>query len=194
MTHRITRVSGADPQLPVTLEQVKAHLRITQDAEDELLNLYLIAAVDWCEEVTHRAINQRSYLVVDDDFPSGDWRLPLGYIDSITSVQYIDSAGATQTWTASPEEWQLDNASDSAARLSPKPNFSWPDVGEYPSAARVTLVAGWSVDNVPTSIAMAVLKRIGQLYESRAPGDPEADIEEAATRSILAPWVLPIWA
>ena len=192
MTHRITKVSEAAPQLPVTLAEVKAHLHITIDTEDSLLNMYLNGAIEWCEEVTHRAITQRSYLIVRNKFPVLKWRLPLGYISSITSVTYLDTNGAEQTFAAS--NYTLDNASDSAAVLQPVPGSSWPNIGEYPSSARVTVVAGWSTDNVPWAMRLAILQRVGQLMESRAPGDPELDVMERATRLQLAPWVLPIWA
>lgn len=192
MTHRITRADSTVPEMPVTLEQVKQHLKIEHDDEDALFRMYLVGAVEWCEEITHRAIAQRNYLVVRDTFPSTFWRLPLGYVDSITNVQYIDTDGATQTWDAS--NYSLDNDSDSAARLRPVPTTSWPDVGEYDSAARVTCVAGWTVPNCPYAIRTAILQRVGQLSESRAPGDPDADAMERATRMMLAPWVLPIWS
>lgn len=193
MTHRITRVAGSSaPQLPITLETAKLHAHITVDAEDEVLRQYLSGAVEWCEEVTHRAITQRSYLIVRDKFPRKFWRLPLGYIDSITSIVYLDTNGAQQTWSTS--SYTLDNASDSAATVRPVPSQSWPSIGEYPSSARMTVVAGWSTDNVPWSLRNAILQRFGQLVESRAPGDPEEQAMEQATRILLAPWILPIWA
>lgn len=193
MTHRITKVDEASPRLPVTLEEVKAHLRVTIDAEDALLRMYLTGAAEWVEEVTHRAVTQRSYLVVRDTFPTArPWKLPLGYVASITSVKYLDTDGAEQTWSSSL--YTLDNASDQAARLLPIPGQAWPSVGDYPSSARVTMVAGWSTANVPFTIRLAILQRVAQLAESRAPGDPESEEMERATRTALAPYVLPIWA
>lgn len=192
MTHRITKVDSGAGALPVTLDEAKAHLRVTEDDEDALISIYLRGAVEWAEEVTHRAISQQSYLVVEDDFPRTRWKLPLGYVASITSIKYLDDDGAEQTWSSSL--YHLDNSSDSAATVRPIPTESWPDVGDYPSSARVTMVAGFSTTNCPYSLRMAILQRIGQLSESRAPGDPEADEMERATRDLLAPYVLPIWA
>lgn len=193
MKQRVTKVAGqASPQRPVTLEEVKAHLRVTVDSEDGLIMSYIDAALAWCEEESRRAITQRSYLVVADDFPVGGWHLPKGYVSSITSVQYIDSDGATQLWAST--NYILDNASDYQARLRPVPGTAWPDVGDYDSAARVTMVAGWATANVPYSVKQALLLKIAHLYEHRAPGDAEGDSVEKAARDLLAAWILPIFS
>lgn len=194
MTHRITRSDAVAPQLPVTLDELKSHLKIETDAEDDLLAAYLETGVEWAEEFTHRAISKRNYLVVDDRFPlSGNaWKLPLGKVQSIASVQYIDSAGATQTWTAS--NYTLDNDSDSCARLRPVPTQDWPDIGEYDGAARVTMQAGWNAADVPYTVRQAILLYCGMIAEHRAPGDPEAEPTERAAERLLQRWELPIWA
>jgi uncharacterized phiE125 gp8 family phage protein len=180
--------------MPVTLEDVKAHLRVTVDAEDSLLATYLAGALAWAEERTRRAIVQRAYLIVQDAFPYGDWQLPLGHIASITNIQYIDTDGATQTWGGSPLPYSLDNASNHMARLRPTPSESWPTTGDYLSAARVTVTAGWSTDDIPYTVKEAILLKVGALNETRVPGDPEMqDIEDAAL-ALLSGWMLPVFA
>lgn len=192
MAQRITRVAGDPPQLPITIEQAKAHIRSTSDTEDEILETYINAALEWAEERTNRAIAQRSYLVVNDKFPlTGWWALPLGYVDSITSVQYIDTNGATQTWSSA--NYELDNASDYQARLRPVPAQSWPSIGEYLSAARVTMVAGWAVDDVPYTVRQAVLMMVANFDEGRAPGDPDGMHIERAAEALLSAWRLPFF-
>lgn len=192
MTHRITKVAGDEPQLAVTLEQAKQHLSITTDALDELIMLNLQIAHDWAEDFTHRAIAQRSYLIVADVFPVAAWRLPLGYISSITQIQYLDTDGNLQVWDSA--NYSLDNLSNSAARLRPIPTQTWPDVGEYDSAARLTVVAGWTAVDVPYPIRAGILQKLAVLFEARAPGDPEADAIERAARNLLRPYELPVWA
>jgi uncharacterized phiE125 gp8 family phage protein len=189
---RITKIaSAAAPQYPVTLEEIKAHLKIETDLEDALITSYLIAAVDWASEALNRAVAQESYLVVRDTFPVSAWRLPLGKVVSITSIEYVDSNGVTQNWNPSPIEYQLDNDSDYQARLRPKSGFTWPDTGEYLSAARVTLVAGWTPTQLPFTVKQAVLLKIASMFETRGPGDEDSEPIDNAAQMLLSGWKLP---
>jgi len=192
---RIIRTGSAEPALAITLEQAKSHLRVTEDYEDSLIVTDINGAIEWAEERTRRAITQRSFLVVADAFPVSMWALPLGKIQSITSIEYKDADGITQAWNASPAEYELDNDSDFQARLRPRTGFSWPTTGTYLSAARLTVVAGWPSDDVPYTVRQGILLKIGDLFERRAPGDWETpdnreSIEEAA-EALLSGWTLP---
>ncbi len=122
MTRERVTTTGEIGQLPVTLEEAKAHLKITGDEEDELLRNYLTGAFEWATESARRAIVKREYLVQRDDFPIGTWDLPLGRVISITSVKYIDADGVLQTWTSSPLPYEVDLDTDFAPRLRPKRN------------------------------------------------------------------------
>lgn len=188
---RITRVSTESPQLPITLEEVKTHLKVEDDAEDGLVYSYMLAAVKWAEERTRRAIALNDYLIVRDHFPIGAWQLPLGKVQSITNVQYIDVDGNTQTWPTS--EYEIDLATDFQARLQPKSTKSWPSTGTYLSAARVTMRAGWNPENVPYTLKQALLMKVADFYEVRAPGDPLATSLDTAADILLTGWSLPYY-
>lgn len=191
-TERITTTNDR-AQLPVTLEEAKAHLCVTEDFQDELLRSYLEAAVDWARETTRRAIAKRDYLITRDRFPFQVWELPLGKIQSITSVKYIDLNGALLTWTGSPLPYEIDLATEHNPRLRPKENDSWPSTGNFLSAAQVRVTAGWDQDDIPFTVRSAILLKLAELNEARAPGDPEGEAQAAAAASLLSNWTLPIW-
>ena len=191
MRTRITKVAGAALAYPIDLEQVKSHLSITHDAQDRMLAADIMIAHDWAEEYTRRAIATRDYLITRDRFPSGAWELPLGRVTAIGSVQYIDTDGATQTWSSSEYETDLD--SDHASRLRPGPSYSWPSTGDYLAAARVTVTAGWDADDVPYTVRQALLFKIGALYGTRVPGDEDPAVIEALATMMLSGWTLPAW-
>ncbi len=191
-TERIT-TTNERAQLPVTLEEVKAHLCITEDFQDELTRSYLEAAVDWAREATRRAIAKRDYLITMDRFPPRLWELPLGHIQAVTSVKYIDLNGVLQTWGGSPLPYEVDLATDFNPRLRPKENDSWPSTGNFLSAAQVSVTAGWDQSDIPFTVRSAILLKVAELNEARAPGDPEGDATAAAAMSLLANWTLPIW-
>ncbi len=180
-------------QLPVTLEEAKAHVKIIEDHEDELLRNYLQGAFEWATESSRRAIVQREYLVTRDDFPFGVWDLPLGRVASITSVKYIDANGVLVTWGGSPLPFEVDLDTDFAPRLRPKTNQSWPVTGDFMSAAQVTLKAGWTQGNIPFTARSAILLKFAELEQARAPGDPDSASIASAADMMLANWTLPIW-
>ncbi len=190
------RVTTTDEigQLPVTLEEAKAHLKITVDEEDELLRSYLQGAFEWATESTRRAIIQRDYLITRDRFPVGVWGLPLGRVASITAVKYIDADGILQTWTGSPLPYEVDLDTDFAPRLQPKTNESWPSTGDFMSAAQITLKAGWTQADIPFTARSAILLKFAELEQTRAPGDPDAASIMSAAALMLANWTLPIWS
>lgn len=189
MIDRITKLDSPNAQPPITINTFKQHSRYELDLEDALIQLYMGAATEWAEEQTRRAIMQRNYLVVRDRFPTTIWSLPLGYVNSITAVKYLDSDGAEQTWDSA--NYVLDNASNHEARLYPKPGYSFPTIGDYLSSARVTMVAGWTAANVPYTIREALLLKTASFFDVRAPGDPNPMVLEAAALKLLQGWSLP---
>lgn len=188
---RVTKSQTDDIQLPVTLEQVKAHLRITTDSEDETLRHYLQAAFDWAEQRTQRAIVSRNYLIVRDTFPGRCWALPLGRISAVVSVKYIDSDGDLQSWDAS--NYETDVSTDYNPRVRPSPANAWPSTGEYFNAAQCTVTAGWSQEDIPYTLRQAILLKCGELDEGRAPGDAEPDASVESAERMIASWTLPPW-
>lgn len=190
-TQRVTELAGTTPQPPVTLSQVKQHLRVDIDDDDDLLQTYLFGAVDWAETTMNRAVSLRQFLVTRDRFPVGLWRLPMGKVASIESVEYIDDDGVTQTWDGSPLPYELDNASNYAARLRPARNQAWPTTGDYLAAARVTINAGWTTTTIPYEVRQSILLKVGSFYESRVPGDADPNIIDKAATDLLLAYRLP---
>jgi uncharacterized phiE125 gp8 family phage protein len=190
---RVTTTTEPD-QLPITLEEVKTHLKETEDHQDELLRNYLESALDWAREHTRRAIVRRDYLITRDAFPTREWELPLGHVASIVSVKYIDNNGILQTWNSSPLPYTADLDTDFSPRLRPALNQSWPTTGDFMSAAQVTVSAGWTQADIPFTVRAAILLKVAELEQARAPGDPEGDAIASAATSMLTNWTLPIWA
>src|SRR5690606_10645323 len=114
---------------PVSLEQVKAHLRVDLDEEDDLLvSAYIPAARQACEAYLSRALLTQTWR---QTFSCWGRYLELEYPphQSITSIQYVDGAGATQTLAGS--EYQSDLSSDDRpARIMPAYGKVWPSIRE----------------------------------------------------------------
>ena len=146
---------------PVTLAEAKKHLRITHTDEDEHIHGLIMAARQYAEEYTHRVLMPQTWDWTMDKLPAA-FDVPLPPLRSITSVKYIDTAGAEQTLASSV--YAVDTASI-RGRIVLAYGQVWPSTREQVGGVTVRIVAGYTI--VPQPIKMAMLMLIGHLYENR---------------------------
>lgn len=150
---------------PVTLAECKTWLRVDIADDDALLSALVTAARDAHELYCNRAYITQTWQLTLDYFPPTIqlWRCP---VLAITSVQYVDSAGATQTLAGS--KYQLDNASE-PARLVPAYNEVWPTTRDIPNAVTITFTAGYGATaaDVPEIYKIAIKREVADQYENR---------------------------
>ena len=147
---------------PVTLDELKAHLRVTSNMEDADLDIKRKAAIDYVERITGVAMAQSTWEAYFDDFPG---LLPKGYVSSITSVKYTDSGGTQYTVTSS--WYELDNVAR-PCRINLAYGQAWP-TGPFKvtNPIVVRFVAGWASGSVPDALKSAVLLVASDLYANR---------------------------
>lgn len=157
-------ITPATQQIPAA--DLRAHCRIdpadvdTDAAVDALLVGYLAAAVGYAEHYTQRSIGEQTLELALDSFPAGAIELPRGPVGSITSVKYIDAAGAEQT--ASASLYALDDYGlVDWVRLTA--NASWPSTQAVANAVKVRYIAG----TLPEAVKSALLLTVAHLYENR---------------------------
>lgn len=150
---------------PITLDEAKAQLRFTSNAEDTLISALIGAARDLCESETGRALMPQTW----ESTRCGFWNemhLNRAPVVSITSIKYIDVNGDEQTLTDT--EYVLDNASDSFARVVLAPNKSWPAVYFGINTIRIRYVAGYAnADAVPQALKQWMLLQISHWFRNR---------------------------
>jgi uncharacterized phiE125 gp8 family phage protein len=162
---------------PVSLAEAKAHCRATSTDEDGLIAGYILAARQHIETVCNRAlITQTLDLFIDRDWPyffDFEWRcnrrlieLPRAPAQSVTSISYVDSAGASQTLATN--QYAVD-VSTPIGRIEPSYDVVWPTVRNQAKAITVRFVAGYgsSPGSIPEPIRQAMLLLIGHWYEQR---------------------------
>ena len=162
------RVTVAPSVEPVTLAEAKLHLRVDGTDEDSLITALIVAARQAAEHETGRSLVTQTLRLTLDAFPAdGGIELLRGPVQSITQVQYIDAAGATQTFTSSL--YVLDNASEYAAHyLRLAFNAVWPATRDQANAVWVDYAAGYgNAAAVPQAIKQWVLLAIGDMYANR---------------------------
>jgi uncharacterized phiE125 gp8 family phage protein len=152
---------------PISLAEAKAHLRVEVANDDELIDS-LIAAV-------RQGVEERGYVLITqtwdlhlDRFP-GVIRIPRAPVQSIDSVSYVDTDGATQPLALSLYTADL---TATPARIVPAYGESWPATRPVPKAVTVRFVAGYgngaTPDLVPERVLQAMKVDLAGLYYNRS--------------------------
>lgn len=153
-------------QCPVTLAEVKEHLRIDGTDDDSTLNVYLMAACEYIETATRQQFVSRTYVLTLDSFPAERFiKLPKPPLIEVASIEYTDGAGSEQTLDAA--RYTVDTTTR-PGRLVLRPGQSWPSTDGSAANVRVTFTAGYGTENdVPELLKQAIKFMAGHYYENR---------------------------
>ena len=163
---------------PISLEEAKAHLRVTDDSEDALIELYVRAAREWVENYTGHTLLARTFTQRFNAW--GDY-LTL-YHHPVTTVPTIEYDSADDDQAA---------FTDYAFSLGQRPMRIYP-TSSFPSLRSngyitVTYTAGYAEGTVPDALIQAVLLTIGHWHTTRASVSEDAMQEvPLAVRSLCA--------
>lgn len=152
---------------PVSLDDLKNHLRVEIADEDTDLSIKLAAAREWCEGYARRSFVTKTYDLYLDAWPdSGEIELPRAPLNSVTSIQYTDEDGNTAAW---PSSNYLVSASSLPGKIVFKRNVSTPNVTlQEIDGIVVRFVAGYgNPDDVPDVFKLAIMMLVADWYENR---------------------------
>lgn len=152
---------------PVSLSEVKLHLRVEHNEEDTLIASLIKTAREVAEtSFTWRALAIQTFEYTLDRFPSDrSVYLPRPPLKTVESISYKDRTG-TET-VLNTDCYIVDTAAE-PGRVVLVPEASWPDVELYPtSAVRIRFTAGYDATDIPESIKQGMLLMIGHWYENR---------------------------
>lgn len=159
-------VVSSDPATdPVTVAEAKSHMRVDTSDDDTLIEGLVTGATLYAQMYTGRAFVTQTLELRVDEFPATEIRLPKSPTQSVTSIQYVDTDGATQTWTSS--EYVVD-VNSKPARVRPGVDEDWPNARTQMDAVTVTYVAGYgAASDVPEGIKLAIKHLVAHWYENR---------------------------
>lgn len=168
--------------LPITVEEAKLHLRVAHNDDDIFIYSLISAATDYAQEVTKRQIITATYDLKLDGFPAGSeycmdpegWGyigteivVPKPPLASVTSITYVDTAGATQT--CGTGIYTVDT-SEEPGRIRLAYNQTWPSTREQRGCVTVRYVCGYGgPGSVPDALKAAIKLYVSHLYEYREP-------------------------
>jgi uncharacterized phiE125 gp8 family phage protein len=155
---------------PVTLSEVKAHLRIDGTSEDDLLTGLVRAARQDVERSTGLALIDQSWRLVLDRWPaSGTVPLRIHPVREVLSVTLYGSEGEASL--LAPESYQVDTLSR-PARVHAE---TAPPALRAMNGVEIDFSAGFgeSGTDVPDLLRRAILLLVAHWYEFRAGFGPD---------------------
>ncbi len=153
---------------PVTTAEMKLHSRIDTDADDAKIAMFITAAREYVESITGRQLINATYTMKLNMFPIGEFmELPKAPLGSVTSVQYLDTANTTQTFSSS--NYTIDNSIDSYGRIIVDRDVGWPSTYDTLNAVTVVYVAGYGATSasVPERYKQLIMLIAADWYENR---------------------------
>ena len=155
---------------PVTLAELKTHLRLDSGStEDSLLTAIIQAARERVEDITRRALLTQTWELYLDNFPSVNYiELPFGNLQSVNSFKYTDSDSVEHTLIENTD-YLVELNGEGIGRVVLVYNGSWPTATLNTSNPIVIeFDCGWeAAADVPSKIKSAIMLFCGDLYENR---------------------------
>jgi len=164
----INRLLTPPAQLPVTLEEVKEHLRIDDTDHDSLITTFINAAVADVENMTGRALITQTWDLLFDSW--GEIKLsvlPFGNLQSITSIKYYGEDDTEQL--VSTDNYIVANVGTDFGRIwfDDDSDFDYPVLGQATKII-VTGVFGYGDTDadIPAIIKTSIKLIVSDLFDS----------------------------
>lgn len=180
------------PEVIVTWEEAKMHLRLDSDDEKTLVEALALAVSQWLDGPNGwlaRSVGEQTLEGRFNCFSERQIAIPFGPVVSVETIKYLDADGEEQT---------LDEAAYtllSNGTVSLNSNSSWPAVYSDPEAVRVRYVAGYApggteeapISTVPAAIKVAALLVIAFLFRDRE-ASPSDALSSGSVYALLSPY------
>jgi len=172
----LTAVTGTGPGCvvkpiiePLSLAEIKSHLRVDDTSDDEMLSTIIQVAREQVEDITRRALLTSTWDFVLQEWPIENYiKLPYGNLQSVTSVKWKDTDGVETTLVAGTD-YLVETNGENIGRVVLPYGESWPSDTLYPSnPITIRFVCGWTAASlIPAKIKAACKLIAGDIYQNR---------------------------
>jgi uncharacterized phiE125 gp8 family phage protein len=177
---------------PISLEEVKQHLRIAGSDEDIILLSMIKQAREFCEDFQNKKYITQTLELVIDSFPRYNYISfrNCSPVQCVESIKYYDTNG--QEFIFDNNNYIVDTDSF-VNRIVLGYCKLWPIVQLQPiNAVRIRFTAGFGdgVESVPETVKWAMILHMRLLYDDYRP-DERTKIEEARNSLLTMNRVIP---
>jgi uncharacterized phiE125 gp8 family phage protein len=180
--------TSAPSVLPVSLSEVKSHLRLSSSdtTHDTNLTLLIEAAVERLEQDLDRQVITASFRITRFNWGSdtAEVKLHKKAVSSVTSVEYVDVDG--NDVTLATDKYILDKGRCS---IFPAAGTTWPEVyADDPSGVAIDFCAGYGSEAscVPSLFKTAIMLGVGKWFFDPAQEGSALHSQEVAYERIVA--------
>jgi hypothetical protein len=179
---------------PLTLAELKLHLRVDDDTENTLIASLQTAARTYVEARTNHILCTRAFYLEASAFPTqgGPIVFPIGPVTAVSALQYVDSATNTAITMSSSGYRLQSNLLPSRLRLA-LGTSEWPDAAVIDDAVRVTATVGYANQAaVPEQAKHAIRLLAGHWFENRegvVNGTISSDVKIAVEALLRSLWL-----
>ena len=155
--------------------------------EDNLLNMLITSAREYCENYTRRAFATQTLEGYLDCFPSDVIEIPNPPLQSVTSIKYTDS-DSTETTLTEDTDYIVDTDSNIGRIVLPY-GESYPSFTPYTvNPIKIRYITGYYASNlIPKALKQAMLLLIGHWYLNREAVAPNMTTEiKFAVQALLS--------
>jgi len=150
--------------LPVSINDLKHHLRVDISADDDYIETLIRAANAYIEEYTGFTFVETTY---KEGFKAyAELKLAKAPVIEVDKVEYLDGANEWQEETLS--KFDLDNPQDRQAVLTMKPDNAWGPINVRSNLHPVRVTYKVGTETIPPLYQHAVKLCVGTWYEVRA--------------------------
>ncbi len=148
---------------PVSVAEAKRNSDVDDSYRDADFSRWITEARKQVEHDARISLVNQTRIRTMDRFPAERFIEVRKPLVSVSSVQYIDTSGDTQTLASSKYEEDTSRAAIWLAYSE-----SWPGVRDIQNAVTVTYVSGYgaAADNVPEAARQAILLLVKHKYEN----------------------------
>lgn len=178
-------VTEAPGRLPVSLEEMRLHLRLDHDADDALITNLIDTATALCESVTGLALIHRRYTLSLDTWPTRDRQ---GWWDGVRegthsrnpapltlpkaplyAVHEIRTLNNNDDRTVIPNTGYVSDTMGLPGRLLLKEGTAVPTPQKQIGGIEIDFTAGYGTkeDDVPAALRQGIKQIAAHLYENR---------------------------
>jgi len=158
------RVTTAPTVEPVSIAEAQAQTRsvTTDTTENTLLTALIVAAREYCEKYTRRALAPQTIEAYPESFYQR-MELPMPPLTAVTSIKYTDTTATENTFTG----YVVDTYSE-PGRIAIPENVSFPSFTQYViNPIKIVYTCGYTAATIPKAIKQAILLLVGHWYINR---------------------------